>query len=308
LTGANQFSRYPEFAFTTLRHSIARRLNADVDCICVGAGIDGLLVDLVSTFSAPGDEIIVQRHTFPNIAYCAQVRGVEIVTVPMRPDFRIDFTLTRAEVRRGTRMIYLCNPNNPTGLRENINDVGDLAKSVACLVVVDEANIEYSGQSCVSILDKHPNMIILRTFSKAHGLAGLRIGYCVAAPELIHCITRCRPPFPISSVAADLADKAVDDSDHVHRSSEHMREEIAFLTEEIRSRGFEVVPSQANCFICRAARPDGLADSLQSRLESVGASVIDGRHFELSPDYVRIAPQTRDINERFLAALDRAFQ
>ena len=304
--GAERLSRYPELGFKELCGTLAAKLRLEPNSVCLGSGIDDILEDLVTTFAEDGDEIVLPAHTFPNIAYFAEIRGVRAVRASMCENLRVDFRKMRDCVSDRTRIVYLCNPNNPTGLVEEVSEIARLASGLNCLMVVDEANIEYDGDSCVAALDHHPNMLVMRTFSKAYGLAGARIGYCLGAPELIRYIEGCRPPFVTSAMAAELAREALLDADHVRRSVDYMQEQTAFLSRELTLRNFLVTPARSNCFVCRVPLEFGSANNFQRLLAPFGVAVVNGRHFSLPDDYIRVAPQSRDLNIGFVTAIDSA--
>ncbi len=186
-------NHYPDPYHHALRKELGIRLLVEPEQIIIGAGADGLIENIVRILITPGEQVILPDLTFLNAAFATIIAGGEPVFSTMMSDLHIDFEDIKRKITKLTKMIFLCNPNNPTGLIEPYDKILDLVKNTNVLVVVDEANIEFGGQSMVESVSKFSNLIVIRTFSKAYGLAGMRIGYCIGNKELLYYIWRLRP-------------------------------------------------------------------------------------------------------------------
>jgi histidinol-phosphate aminotransferase len=237
--------------------------------------------------------------------------GAQAIRVPALPRDHAamplghDLDAMAAAIRGDTRLVYLANPNNPTGTW-----FGDaaletfLARAPAtALVVVDEAYHEYVDDSTLTsalrFLPKHPNLIVTRTFSKAHALAGLRVGYAVASPEVIEVIERLRESFNVNSLALAAAEAALGDAEHVARAKAFNSAERDWLTEKLRARGLHVLPSQTNFVLVDFARD---AAPIERALFERGAIVRPMGGYGL-PEFLRISVGSRAENRRLLDAL-----
>src|SRR3989338_6663306 len=296
---------YPDPYHTDLSDALSKQFGIDAHHFIFGTGADGLIENIVRILVNPGDHVILPDLTFLNAAFAAVISGGEPVFSKMRNDFHIDFEDIKKRINKSTKMIFLCNPNNPTGLIETKESILDLVRSTSALVVVDEANIEFGGESVIRHIPKYYNLIVIRTFSKAYGLAGLRIGYCVGNEELMYYIWRVRPPFVTTYLAQKCALAALKDKKHIQQSKLYVETERNFLSQNLTNRGFKVIPSNANCFLVKVAPHFKSSTSFIALLHKHDCTVVDGKHFKgLGTDYIRIAPQLRATNKKFLQIVD----
>ena len=258
LAGANF---YPEGGAYYLRNALAGKLKIKSEQLIFGNGTDELIVLLAQTFSGPGDQMIVSDKSFVRYRMAAMQADADYKVVPMSFDepapglirWRHDLTAMARAIDKNTKMICLSNPNNPLGTLVERKELQAFLKRVPqrVLIVLDEAYFEYGGENAkypdgLKFLAQHPNLFILRTFSKAYGLAGLRVGYGIAHPNLIDSIDRVRPPFNVDRVAQASALGALDDGEHLRRTLEVNREGAEFLMRELNDLGFRVIPTWAN--------------------------------------------------------------
>jgi histidinol-phosphate aminotransferase len=301
---AAQLHRYPEGASTALREALAARHGVTPEEIVVGNGSAELIELLVRTFCAPGsdDEVLAGDPSFAIYPLEAQAHGVRFVGVPMTGEYGYDVEGLLAASSARTRICFLANPNNPTGTylpRAHLERLlAELPPQV--VVAVDEAYFEYARAAnypnSLTLRDRRQHLITMRTFSKAYGLAGLRIGYLVGPPQLAAYVQRVRPAFNVSSLAQVAALAAMNDEDHVSRTREVTWEGLAYLERELSRLGVRFWPSQANFLFVdagREARP--VYEALLRR--GVIVRPIGG------PRHLRITVGLPAENERLVGAL-----
>ncbi len=300
---------YPEAAAPELRAAIARRHGVTPDMVLVGNGADNVITMICLALLEPGQEIVTGAPTFPAYEHAARVAGGRPVFVPLR-DHAFDLEALAAAVGPWTKLVFVCTPNNPTGTvsprEELLRFVDGLPERV--VVVVDAAYAEYAEdpryEDGLELIRQGRNVLMLRTFSKVFGLAGLRVGYGVAPPGLIRVLERVREPFPVNRLAQAAALAALDDREHLERSLAVNREGKSYLYKELAARGLRYVPTEANFLLVDVGRP---ADDLYRRLLRRGVVVRPGTAWGL-PTSIRVTIGTRDQLARFLQALDAALE
>ncbi|MGC4153746.1 MAG: aminotransferase class I/II-fold pyridoxal phosphate-dependent enzyme, partial [Propionicimonas sp.] len=204
---ARRANRYPDMGALALREALAVHVGTGIEQIAVGAGSVSVLQQAITAFCDAGDEVVFAWRSFEAYPILTAIAGAVAVKVPLRPDEGHDLAAMAAAVTDRTRVILLCSPNNPTGVPLTTEQVAGFLGQVPpdVLVVLDEAYIEYAddpdGRESLVLLAAHPNLCLLRTLSKAWGLAGLRVGYAVAAPEIAEALRRTAIPFGVSAAA-----------------------------------------------------------------------------------------------------------
>ncbi len=296
--------RYPDGASFALRQKLAARLGVEGAQLVFGTGADEILELLAKTFLGPGDEAV---HAWPSFAmYPIVIRGMGAKPVPVElsGDLVHDLPAMAKAVTKRTRLLFVCNPNNPTGTSVGAEAFDRFAQSLPAdvVLVVDEAYAEYVRRpdfpDTRGWLARRPGTIALRTFSKIYGLAGLRIGYGVADRELAGYLERARHPFNVNRLAEVAAIAALDDCEHAERSRSVNAEGIAYLERELRALDVEVWPSDANFLLARTG-PD-----TYERLLRLGVIVRPLAGFGM-PDHVRITVGRPEENARLVSALGR---
>jgi histidinol-phosphate aminotransferase len=249
---AAQVSRYPDGAAFLLREALAAKLGVSTREILVGNGSNDLVELLVRTFVLDGEEILTSAQTFVGYRLAAQAHGRTPVEAPMKARFHYDLDALRKLLSRRTKLVFLANPDNPTGSWFGADELAPFLDAVPkdTLVVLDEAYLEFVDapgfQDALALRRKYPNVVVLRTFSKIYGLAGLRLGYAVARPEVVEWVDRVRAPFNVSRIAQAAGVAALADDEHVARTRALVLAERPRLAEGLRSVGATVVPSQGN--------------------------------------------------------------
>ena len=303
-----QIAHYPERDHGNLIGALSQHHGLPLESFFIGNGATGCIQNIVMTFVGNGGHVLLPELSFPLPIFAATVMGGGARKVPMTEDFRINFDVLLQSINKHTRLVFLCNPNNPTGIYEEPEDILEFAKKVRVPVLVSEANIEYAGTSLLEAFAMWPdNLIVVRSFSKVHGLAGLRVGYGIAAPKMVHEIMKFQLPFGVSHLSQAAAIAALRDVEHVRRSVLTMRGENKFLCKQLEVLGFEVLSTDSNIFLAKL--PDHVPDDLVfvASLERQGITVLSGTAFSSSlRGWIRVSPRTRQINTSFIAGIKRA--
>lgn len=303
--------RYPDPRGLALKQRLAEHLGVAVERLALGNGSHELLMLLAQCFAGPGSSIVYSQFGFAVFPIATAAVGARPVCVHALPrghraaPYGHDLAAMARAVRGDTRVVYLANPNNPTGTW-----FGDAAlEGLLCkvrrdtLVVVDEAYHEYVDApgltSALGYVGKFPNLVVTRTFSKAYGLAGLRVGYLVAHPTVVDVLERLRESFNVNNVAQAAAAAAVGDKAWLARARAFNRAEREWLREELLDRGYRCLPSQTNFLLCVLPRD---ATDLERRLFESGVVVRPMGGYGL-PRALRISVGSRAGNRRLLKAL-----
>ncbi|MGE5404200.1 MAG: histidinol-phosphate transaminase [Candidatus Saccharibacteria bacterium] len=297
---------YPDGASYYLKTAVAAKLGLDPDGLVFGNGSDELLRLLNETFIGPQEEIVFANPSFSEYEFMATIMGGKCISVPLK-DFRHDLSSMKDQVNDNTKMVYICNPNNPTGSivtgQEIAEFMDDLPDDI--LVVFDEAYVEYVDNpdfvSGLEYLNKGRNVIVLRTFSKIYGLAGLRVGYGITTKEIADAINSVREPFNVNLAAQEAARAAIEDDDHVKRSQELNLAGRAFLYKAFGEMGLKYVPTEAN-FIFVDIKQD--CKKVFTEMLKLGVIIRTGDIFG-HPTFIRVTIGTAEQNERFINTLKK---
>ena len=305
---AKALFRYPETRSVDLRARLAERFNLDLGDVIIGAGSDEIIELLAKTYLSPSDHVVVSASAFMQYRLAAQLMGASVTAVPLK-DMKHDLMGMVAAATNRTKMVFIANPNNPTGTYNTRREVEAFlaALSPRILPVFDEAYFEYASvngdyPSMIEDYDRKRPMIVLRTFSKIYGLAGLRVGYGVGPAACIAEMDKIRPPFNVSIPAQAAAVAAMTDLAHVKKSVALNEKEKTFLIPELTKRGFTVVPTAGNFILFNVAPLKGRRIFEDLLGEGVIARSVD--EYGL-PDYLRVTVGSRSENKIFLAALAR---
>jgi histidinol-phosphate aminotransferase len=294
---------YPDGECTRLRRRLAERLGLTPEHFCFANGVDNVLTCLGLAFLNAGDRCVVGQPTYTAYAGLAKLLDAVPVEVPLR-DWRLDVQAMSAAAE-GARAVIVCNPNNPTGSILHHVEIQALLGRVApeVLVVLDEAYGEWVDDpafpDAVALLREHPNVVILRTFSKIYGLAGLRVGYAIAAPENAASLNQVREPFPVNHLAQAAAEAVLDDEAYLRASFQNNRAGRASLGEAFDALGLRHLPSQANFILVDLGRP---AAEVAERLLARGVIIRPGAMWRL-PTWARVTIGIPEENARLVEAL-----
>ena len=305
--------RYPDPLGAPLKRALADHLGLSPAQLMLGNGSHELLMMIAQAFAGPGASVVAAQFGFAVYALAAQAAGAEFAQAPALPMRSAmsrghDLAALAAAITTTTRLVYIANPNNPTGtwIPSGQLDAFLAALPAGVLAVVDEAYIEYSTEaalcSAVSLLERHANLIVTRTFSKAHGLAGLRVGYACAHPELLRVLERLRESFNVNSAGLAACAASLADSAHLLQVRENNALERTWLAGQLRGLGFAVAPSQTNFLLADTGRD---ASALEAALVGRGIVLRPMAGYGLR-DCLRITVGTRRDNELLVAALTQA--
>ena len=295
-------STYPDPNCSKLKKAISQKLKISQEKIILGNGSESLIDLVCSAILKPGDEVILPQTTFPLFERSILFACGKPVFAKMEKNLGINLKALKEKVSLGTRLVILCNPNNPTGQTLSRSKIIKFVKSVSSLpVLVDEANIEFGGESVIDQVTNLPNLLVLRTFSKGFGLAGLRIGFLVGPEKIIKKIRKIQQPFAVNTLAQEAALAVFTDQKFITKSGKFMDNQRQFLTKELTKRGFKVFPSESNNILVKTDRP-----SLARFLEKNGVSVIRGEFFRgLDNRFFRLSPRLPETNKKFLKIIDK---
>ena len=303
---AKNLHRYPESRSVDLRRAVAEALQLDLAEIVVGAGSDDIIEMLAKAYLSPATEIVVSAASFIQYRNAGNLMGARVVTVPMR-DMKHDLQAMAAACTERTRFAFVANPNNPTGTYNSRNEVSAFLSALPenVVPVFDEAYFEYASTrtdypSAVREFFRRRPMVVLRTFSKIYGLAGLRVGYGAAHESIVRDLDKIRLPFNVTAPAQAAAQAALYDAAHVRRSVEHNERERAVLMRELEKLGFPAVHSAANFLLFHVAPLKGR--DLFGRLIQKGVIARHVDEYGL-PEYLRVTVGPAAENRKFISAL-----
>jgi histidinol-phosphate aminotransferase len=294
------FHIYPDSAQTELRRLLSQYVGLGEEHIVAGNGSDELIDLLLRIFIEPGDEVLIAVPTFDMYRFCTEVCRGKAVNVLRNKDYEVDVKAVKASVTDRTRLIFITSPNNPTGTIISEKDILELVETGLPLVI-DEAYFEFSGQSVAKLVPQYPNLMVLRTFSKWAGLAGLRIGYGLFPLKIADILMKVKPPYSINLAALVAARESFKDMPYLSGTIRQMIEERGRLFQKLKQLDFlRPVPSQANFILNEVTR--GQAKFFQDELEKQGILV---RYYNtpLLRNFFRISVGKPEHTDRIIAAL-----
>ncbi len=305
-TAAAQAHFYPDGNGFLLRQAIARKHNLLMEQVVLGNGSNEIIEFLGHAYLSPGDEMIISQYAFAIYEIVGKLFGAGIIETPAR-DYGHDLDAMRRAITDRTRLVFVANPNNPTGTSVAAGKLRHFVEGVPShvLVVLDEAYQEFLSDSLDSprLIERHPNVVVMRTFSKAQGLAGLRIGYGLASPEVAAALQKVRQPFNSNRVAQAAALAALKDEAHVRKTVKMVARGRAWLENEFHKRKLPFVPSSANFVMVKV----GAGKKVFEQILRKGVIVRPMQGYKL-PEWIRATIGTPAQNKRFLRALDSALE
>lgn len=296
-------SIYPDGAAVELTEAIAKQHGVNPDQIIFGAGSDEIILMIARAFLVPGDETIMADQTFPQYRHNAEIENAVIIEVPLK-DGTHDLYSMLNRITDKTKIVWVCNPNNPTGTIVNGDEVEWFLSKVPpnVLVVLDEAYCEYVDDPAfpdgLKLLQKYPNVVLLRTFSKIYGLASLRIGYGIGRADVIRSINQVREPFNTSRFAQAAALASLKDDSFIAECRRANKEGLQYLNSEFEQMGLQAFPAYGNFIMVDVKRPAGqVFDALLRR------GIIVRAGHKLYPNHIRITVGSQDQNQKVINAL-----
>ena len=312
---SRQIGLYPDGGGFALKQALARKHGCTPDRITLGNGSNDVLVLIAEAFLTPESEAVYSQYGFAVYPIAVQATGAVARVAPAHPASHAmplghDLEAIAGLLTPRTRVVFVANPNNPTGTWIEREPLQRFIESTPeqTLVVIDEAYIEYVQDphfpDASRWLDAHPNLIVTRTFSKAYGLAGLRVGYALSHPRVADMLNRVRQAFNVNSIALAAAHAAIDDAEHLKRSVELNRAGMAQLQTGLAALGVRYLPSRGNFLLIDCARP---AAPVYEAMLRQGVIVRPVGNYQL-PNHLRLTIGTEAQNQRMLGALEHALK
>jgi len=302
---AHLWNRYPDATSFFLRQKLAERFDLPMEQFIIGNGSNELIELVCHLFLGPGDEAVVGHPSFPMFKIAIDIMGAKPVLVPLK-DYRFDLAAMQRAVTPRTKVVFVCNPNNPTGTIVTEPEVEQFMQGLpeTAVVVFDEAYHEYVQHpeypDSLRYLKEGRLVVALRTFSKVYALAGLRVGYGISSEEMISLINRVRMPFNVTCVGQVAALASLNDDSQITRSLKVNSEGMAFFGEKLSGMGLEMIKSEANFFLVDLKMDGRIACE---ELERKGLILRPMKPFGLPEGFVRIAMGTQRENERLVEGL-----
>ena len=295
--------RYPDSEANELRQRLSAKLGVPPDNIMVGSGTTELIRLVALAYFRQGDPVLILEPTYGEYEVACQIAGAEPVRQWGREEDNFAPKLVETIVlikQRHPRAVFICNPNNPNGKYLSKRDIGAvLAADSNTLLILDEAYISFVNDSWSSIdLISQGNIIILRSMTKDYSLAGLRLGYAIASPEIIKNLRRVCPPWNVNIIAQQAGIICLESEKHLEQSKVKIKEAKKFLVDRLHRLGFLILPSDANFFLVKA----GNAKKFRSALLKYGILVRDCTSFGL-PEYIRLAPRTMPECQKLITTI-----
>ena len=305
IAACRDLARYPDGNGFTLKRALAEKHNIDMDCITLGNGSNEVLELAARAFVTSGHQVIYSQHAFAVYPLVTQAIGAEHVVVPAAA-WGHDPAAMRAAVTERTRLLFIANPNNPTGAWINRERLRHLLENLPehVIALVDEAYFDYAEAEaeypdCSLWLNDFKNLIVTRTFSKAYGLAGLRVGYALSHPDIANLLNRLRQPFNSNSLALAAAAAALEEPQYIERGIRLNEAGMAQLTAALTGLGLECIPSRGNFICVDCGRP---AAAVYEALLRAGVIVRPIANYGL-PRHLRVSIGREFENSRFIDAL-----
>ncbi|MFA5405373.1 MAG: histidinol-phosphate transaminase [Ignavibacteria bacterium] len=306
-------NRYPDIGAIELREKISQKFNIKIENIAVGNGSEGIMANILRSFLSDGDEMITSKATFIGFQVLARGRANKFIEVPMlENEYKYDLQSILKHINENTKIIYLCNPNNPTGTIFNKKEFDEFVKKVpeSVLIILDEAYFEYAEsfpEYPDSLKYRLDNVITLRTFSKIYGIAGARIGYGFGNSELIETLMKVKLPFEPSNLAQSGAIGALDDVEFINKSKELNKSGYKYLINELEKisekKNFKIIPSYANFLMLDLGTQDRV-NNINNSLLKEGVIIRPLIAFGL-PHCIRITMGLDEENKAFIESFKK---
>ncbi len=297
------WSRYPPIIAKELYKSIADYAGWTADGIVAGNGSDELILTMLISFLEPGMKLVVPAPSFPMYAYIATLIGVDLINVPLKPDYTYDCDALEEIFLKDGDMLIICSPNNPTGTLFPLDRLEEILQKSDNPVIIDEAYYEFSRITALKLLEKYDNLIILRTFSKAFSLAGLRVGYAIMVPELAREVGKVKLPFNLNFFSIAAASKLLEN----HKKLEKVQREIVkqrdTLFDAMKAiKGLIVYPSSANFILFKTVYD---SDMVFEKILENGVLIRNLSANPLLKNTLRVTISTQEDNKIFIDSLIR---
>lgn len=295
-----ELNRYPDSTQKKLKQKLSEIKNISANQIAVGNGSDELIDLIIKVFCEPKkDSVLMMNPSFAMYGFYASINENKVIKLDLNADFEIvkdDFLKISKDFK--SKVFFLCSPNNPTG--NSVKDIEFYIKNFNGIVVVDEAYIEFSGKkSCIELLEKYPNLIVLQTFSKAWGMAGARVGIAYSSKEIIKLINTVKAPYNVNSLSSNKVIELIDKPENVKQNIESILNEISWLKNEFQSVSCikKVYPTDANFFLIELEDVEKVYEKLLEK------EILTSKRSPQIPNCIRINVGTREENIQLIQVL-----
>ena len=296
------FRIYPQNEDVDLKKALADYLRVTPDCMTLGNSSDEVMERTIRLFVGRGDSTVTFTPTFSVFKYCVEFQGSKFVDVPLKDDFGVDVEGMQKAFTSEAKLLYLCSPNNPTSNQLKPREIEALIEEFPGIVMVDEAYAEYADYSVVPLIKKYRNLVVLRTFSKAFSLAGLRLGYAVADPALAKALDRAPAPYVVNVVSLRMGTKMLENFEFVRESAAALKKERGKLVEALNTiKGVEAFDSKTNFVLFNTQKP--CAEVYESALRQ-GLVIKKLGKLLKYPNCLRTTVGLPEMNARLLKALE----
>jgi histidinol-phosphate aminotransferase len=277
--------------------------------VSVANGADEIMDLLMKVFVRRGSKVIVAEPTFPMYTFFAELYGGKKVTVMLKKDFSLDVDSILKKADKETRLLFVCSPNNPTGNQFRESDIKQLLDEFNGVVVVDEAYVDFASCSVINWVRDYDNLAVLRSFSKAFGLAGLRLGYLVSSKSVVKYVQRVVGPFNVNSVTQQAIVLALQKWSYFKEKLDLVVKEREWLMKNLEQiDGVKPYPSDANFILFKVTKDDLNSAALTEHMENRNVLVKDRGHLPLLENCIRVTVGTRDMNKTFVSALKASLE
>jgi len=297
------WSRYPPFIPEELHDRLAAYAGWKPDGVLAGNGSNEIIQALMTVFLEPGKKLTIPSPTFTVYQLIARTLGADVITVPLNPDYTFDCEALEERFLADGDLLIVCSPNNPTGCGYPVERIAALLERTSKPVVIDEAYFEFSGETAVGFLEKYDNLIVLRTFSKAFSLAGLRVGYGLMDPSLAREVDKAKLPYNINFFSIAAAIKLLENREELRKTVRRIiAEREPMLAEMNGIEGVTAYPSKANFILFETPRNP---KEIFTKLLSDGLLVRNVSSYPMLGNALRVTVSTPGDNRRFIASLRR---
>lgn len=299
------FTNYSEVISTSLRSKIGQVYGFKPNEVLLGAGVSDLLHLCFVSFINPNEDVVLPETTFPSFEFLSILSHGHPQFFPLDSDLDLDYHAFSQTIKPSSKLVVLCNPNNPTGKQLDLTKTEVIIKeNPKTIFLIDEANIDFGGNSFINLSKKHRNILILRSFSKGFGLAGLRIGFILGDKDLIYALQRRQTPFSVNAFAQKFADVSLDDLEFLKKTQSYVHTERKYLEAELIKLGYTFVSSDSNYLLVDITSKFKSSKDFIKALNSHNANAVNGDDFRgLNGKYVRLSPRLHETNKKFIEIL-----
>jgi len=298
---ADEIATYPEYS--KFRKKLANCLKVKEDELMVNNATDESIIVIMQAYIEKGDEVVLPIPTFAMFKFYAQLMDANVKEVLYNKDLSFPTDGVLNSITNRTKLVILCNPNNPTGTpikREDIIKIIEKAKANNSLVLLDEAYVQYNKATCKDLINKYQNLIIIQTFSKAYGMAGLRLGYAIADKEIMKNLLKASSPYSVNTMATAAGSAAIDDQEFVKKYVKEVEKSKKIIYKEFRKLKIKTYPTAANFLIVYFGKN---CKRIEKGLKKKGILVRDRSNYPLLNGCLRIGIGTAEQTKKLISAL-----